>query len=285
MPKSPKQQTASFENPIAMFEEEGGHSANDSSTGRLAAGGTAFDAEMGEAATPEANFEHEMTDDALSDLTYAFQSCDIDGAGTIEPEELHGMMAALGAEVDLRTVQLVMKENTENFQKWLEEQQIKESEEAKAAAALPTVMTQDNDGKESGHHGDTKHGGIRHHHTLDIKKRHPLVRFGMHPALAPVRVPMSYSAKLLYVSGKVVTAPVRRSKPDPYKGMTKQERKKAMEEAMLSDQHMVFAEFIYLMGHREVLDRLVPGDWHAQADRMRKFRRAFGATLARVSMS
>ena len=58
--------------------------------------------------------------------------------------------------------------------------------------------------------------------------------------------------------------------------MTEEERAKAMEEAMLSDQHMTFAEFMYMMAHREVLDKLVPGDWHQSADRMRKYRHAFG---------
>ena len=47
----------------------------------------------------KAELEHELTDDEISDLTYSFQACDIDGGGTIEPEELHAMMAGLGVEL------------------------------------------------------------------------------------------------------------------------------------------------------------------------------------------
>ena len=264
----------SFDNPLD--DEE---AAEDEPSGRIESTAKTFEGADADAPrAEEAEFDHKMTDDELSDLTYAFQACDIDGAGTIEPEELHGMMAVLGAEVDLHTVQVVMKESTELFKKWMEEQLAKDSKAAEAELNLPAAMEEGNDGKESGHHGDTKHGGKRHHMPLTIKKKHPIIRFGQHPMMAPVRVPMTYSAKLMYISGKVVVSPVRRSRKskDPYKGLSDADRAKAVEEAMLSDQHMVFAEFIYLMGHREVLDRLVPGDWHKQADKMRKYRHAFG---------
>lgn len=222
-----------------------------------------------------AEFEHEMTDNELSDLTYAFQSCDIDGAGTIEPPELYAMMAVLGAEVDLKTVQLVMKESTHKFKGWLAAQQAKE---AVAGLALPDELVHDE--KESGHHGSTKHGGKRHHTELvELKKKHPLIVLGLHPLMTPVRVPMKYSAKIVYISGKVMAAPFEglfKEEEEEYSGLSAVEKAAAIEAAMLSDQHMVFSEFMYMMGHREVLDNLVPGDWHKQADKMRKYRHAFG---------
>lgn len=250
--------------------------------------GTALGDDDGAEEEPQAvtaELEHELTDDELSSLTYAFQACDIDGAGTIEPDELYAMMASLGAEVDLRTVQLVMKESTEKFQVWLDEQKAKEASDV--AVELPSELRHDED--ESGHHGSTKHGGKRHHTELGIQQRHVLVRIGQHPALAPVRVPMKYSAKIMYISGKVVASPVtvlaKRKKEDPYVGMSEEEKAKAMEEAMLSDQHMTFAEFMYMMAHREVLDKLVPGDWHQSSAMMRKYRHAFGKVPPRVALA
>lgn len=221
----------------------------------------------------KAELEHELTDDEISDLTYSFQACDIDGGGTIEPEELHAMMAGLGVETDLRTVQLVMREATGKFKMWLAEQQAREKG---AALELPDEFQHTTD--EAGHHGSTKHGGKRHHTELTINKKHVLVRVGQHPLMAPVRVPVTYSAKIVYISGKVVakpvTAPLKKLKDarNPSEEMTQEEK----EAASLSDQHMVFAEFMYMMAHPEVRKKLVQGDWHQHAERMRKYRSAFG---------
>ena len=56
-----------------------------------------------------ADFEHELTDDELGDLTYAFQAMDADANGTLEPDELHAMMAVLGAGVDMATVETMFR--------------------------------------------------------------------------------------------------------------------------------------------------------------------------------
>ena len=261
-------QSASFENESDSFDQ---------------VGAAAFERDDGKAQQRQAEFEHELTDDELSDLTYAFQACDVDGFGTIEPDELYAMMVSLGAEVDLHTVKLVMKEATGKFRVWIDEQIAKEGE----SVELPSELQHTAD--EAGHHGSTKHGAKRHHAEIGIQKKHVLVRIGLHPALAPVRVPMKYSAKVVYISGKVVASPVtilaKRKHEDPYKGMTEEEKGKAIEEALLSDQHMTFGEFMYMMCHREVVEKLVPGDWHQSADKMRKYRHAFGKCSSRCPRS
>ena len=48
-----------------------------------------------------ADFEHELTDDELGDLTYAFQAMDADANGTLEPDELHACACILGCEIDV----------------------------------------------------------------------------------------------------------------------------------------------------------------------------------------
>ena len=57
-----------------------------------------------------AEFDHNLTDDELSDLIYAFQACDFDGSATIEQTELLAMINALGSVVfgdePIPTVQL-----------------------------------------------------------------------------------------------------------------------------------------------------------------------------------
>ena len=71
----------------------------------------------------EAHVEHEMTDEELRHITKAFEACDVNKNGSIDPEELTAMMGVLGADVTLLQVQQVMQKNRIAYDKWCSEQE------------------------------------------------------------------------------------------------------------------------------------------------------------------
>jgi hypothetical protein len=66
-----------------------------------------------------AEFDHELDDDELSDLTYAFQACDADHSGYIEATEMHAMLAVMGAAVTATQISELMRESKKEFALWL----------------------------------------------------------------------------------------------------------------------------------------------------------------------
>ena len=71
----------------------------------------------------EAHVEHEMTDEELRHITKAFEACDVNKNGSIDPEELTAMMGVLGADVTLLQVQQVMQKNRAEYDKWCAREQ------------------------------------------------------------------------------------------------------------------------------------------------------------------
>ena len=148
-----------------------------------------------------ADLDHDLTDDELSDLTFAFQAMDRDGSGTIEPPELHAMMSVMGADITEAAVKELFRECKVEFQAWLKTHD--------QDAALPEYMEHTTD--EAGG-GQTKHGGQRHNVELQIdsgNKQHPvfsrLKKAGQNPMIAyTVGAPITASNKLLSISYNMV---------------------------------------------------------------------------------
>ena len=81
-----------------------------------------------------ADLDHELTDDEISDLTYAFQAMDVSNDGTIEPPELHAMMRVLGAEPSIADVEQLFFDCKKEFEEWMASHM--------HGAVLPDFMTQ-----------------------------------------------------------------------------------------------------------------------------------------------
>ena len=65
----------------------------------------------------------EMTDEELRHITKAFEACDVNKNGSIDPEELTAMMGVLGADVTLLQVQQVMQKNRAEYDQWCAREQ------------------------------------------------------------------------------------------------------------------------------------------------------------------
>ena len=216
-----------------------------------------------------ADFEHELTDDELGDLTYAFQAMDADANGTLEPDELHAMMSVLGAGVDMATVETMFRETKAEFQAWISTH----DEET----VLPDWMDEDHVGNQ-GVHGETKSGATRTSAALEIKrgdKQHPvfsrLKKIGKHPLVAyTVGAPLTATQKLLTISGALAKDTVTQgldtvNQINPLSGGTAEENEaaqKALHELIVSDKHMIFAEYCHMMCSHQLMEKYCPGDWH-----------------------
>ena len=82
-----------------------------------AAAGAAAAADQG--GRKVAEHDTELTEDELSDLTFAFQACDLDDQGTIAPDELHAMLTVLGADVDPDACRRLIREAKSDFKAWV----------------------------------------------------------------------------------------------------------------------------------------------------------------------
>ena len=215
-----------------------------------------------------AEFVHEMTDDELSDLTYAFQACDSDGGGTIESDELHAMINVLGCEVGLAEVTVLLHEAKVAFERWTDTHD--------EDTVLPDEMLHTDE--DPGAQGSTMHGGTRHHSELNIEKRSLVTRAAStayaHPAMKPIAIPVSYSKKVGAMSwrlahGRVLSKSQIQAKSDD-----------GLVAGIISpsgrvEEHMTFAEFVHMMGSKDLVQQYAPGDWYQQAAQMRVLRGAF----------
>lgn len=60
----------------------------------------------------------EMTDEELSDLTYAFQAADMDGGGIIDADEFELMLTVIGATITKEQIRDVIGDAKEGFAAW-----------------------------------------------------------------------------------------------------------------------------------------------------------------------
>ena len=176
------QKEGEYDNPISdTFEDEAAESPSKASMDQKTA-----------------DLDHDLTDDELSDLTFAFQAMDGDNSGTIELPELLAMMSVLGAEVSDADVKELFQSCKVEFMTWMNSHD--------QDAALPEYMKHTTG--EAGQHGETKHGGVRHNVDLAIdrsNKQHPVFsrmkKVGRNPVLAyTVGAPITATNKLLSVS-------------------------------------------------------------------------------------
>lgn len=235
-----------------------------------------------EAATPEGNanvadHDHDLTEDELSDLTFAFQACDLDDAGTIAPDELHAMLSVLGAEVDEARCAALVKEAKQDFKEWLATHDI--------GTLLPSYMEHEK-GKGHGVHGETKHGGERHHAELAIDRQnrhHPVLsrvkRLHENKIVKTVATPVTYTGKLMSRSfgmGKDkktvadTTEPLTKSGED---GVVVMEEN-ALHGLQENEDELIFAEYVHMMCG-DTIKKYTAADWHKSAYQMRLYRNAY----------
>lgn len=238
------------------------------------------DADAGTDAVQEAQFEHELTDDQLGELTFAFQALDSDNSATIEPVELHAMVAILAgsdADVSLEDIERLFKETKAAFQAWLNGQD--------QDALLPSYMDR-SQVQNQGKHGQTSTGVDRHHAELDVAKgnaleRNPVLRtarrIGRHPLLKPLSATLNQTQRVLQLSYGLAKDATTGLVGLATSANGQLGARETLESLMLSPDHMIFAEYVYMMCSTEVLAKHIKSeDWRWQASSMRKFRHAFG---------
>lgn len=109
-----------------------------------------------------ADFECHLSEDDISDLTYAFQACDADRGGTIDVLELHAMLDVLGApNLSLELVHQLFADCKKHFYEWRKDHD--------SNMVLPETMVYSD--TDVGHVDDHRFGGERHHHSLSISKQ------------------------------------------------------------------------------------------------------------------
>jgi len=187
-----------------------------------------------------------LSEDELKDLTFAFQAIDINDSGFLEVKELKAMLGVLTtAEVVAteKVKQLVASVKAE-FRAWLER--------ADDDAVMPDSMQAVGRQEAAGEHGDTRHGGKRHHAELEITKNKKKKK------KQEEKEPEGQQE-----AKKAEKKHKRRKKKDVMKD--------------LQDSRMSFEEFVHMMG-TTLLQESLPGvdvDWHKTAKRMRAYRNAF----------
>eukprot|EP01043_Picozoa_sp_COSAG02_P005033 COSAG02_NODE_134_length_34593_cov_43.594886_19_plen_272_part_00 len=221
-----------------------------------------------------ADFDHDLTDDELSELAYTFQAVDSDGSGTIEPNELHAIVAVLAgpeADVSFEDIERLFQETKAEFQAWVKSQ----GEDA----IMPTWM--DNAQQNHGVHGQTSTGVDRHHAQLAVDKESALERnmilrranrVRKHPLVRPFSSRLNKNQKAMGVSDALVN------------GDESGRPRQTLKALMLSPTRMIFAEYLHMMCSTELLAKHVKNTgWHKQASTMRKFRHAFGPSTSHVN--
>ena len=262
----------------------------------LAGGDFDFDQKTSAQTQQMADFQHDLTDDELGDLTFAFQALDCDGNGTVEPVELHAMVAVLaGSDTDV-TMDMILQlfvETKADFQTWMEMQG--------QESLLPDWMDFDQV-QEQGVHGQTATGVDRHHATLDIQKSNATVnnalmkrvrKVGSHPLVKPLSTGASQTSRALQMSAGFASGAVKGLATGATKGIrkkSKEEQEAQLEQArtdlqslMFSPDRMIFAEYLHLMCSSALISKYFKNqDWHKRASSMRKFRHAFGMSHLRA---
>eukprot|EP01043_Picozoa_sp_COSAG02_P038527 COSAG02_NODE_2978_length_7629_cov_3.880478_7_plen_217_part_00 len=88
--------------------------------------------------------EHGLSEDELTDLTYAFQAADTGGDGTLSLEEFHWMLEVMGCGLNEQQTQKLAKEAKANFATWLKTADDSHMEECRKAW---DVFDSNHDGK------------------------------------------------------------------------------------------------------------------------------------------
>lgn len=209
-----------------------------------------------------ADLDYTLTPDELSDLTYAFQALDINKNGTIEPVELHAMMAVLGAEVELDVARQLFQRTKAEFRDW---------EERHADKLLPAAM--DYQRQSAKPTRPLLHIPFSHK-VSGNQVASAAARATRNPIVGPVVDSIGSGAdRVLNLSSTMV----RGAASQIGLGSTAAER---AERSRLADlqkdpDSLIFAEYTHMMESRYLLEELVPGDWHKRAAIMRDLRRAF----------
>jgi len=144
-----------------------------------------------------AEFESHLSEDDISDLTYAFQACDADRGGTIDVSEFHAMLDVLGApDLSLQLVQMLFVHAKQDFTEWRKEHDTN--------MALPEEMIYLE--TEAGHVDTHRHGGQRHYHTLAIDKANRSILPQFQAVRDSKMVTAVTSNKVMQTVGKPVAA-------------------------------------------------------------------------------
>ncbi len=208
-----------------------------------------------------ADLDQTLSTDELSDLTFAFQALDVNRNGTIEPLELHAMMAVLGAEVEMDVVRELFRRTKVEFHAWLQREEEK---------LLPDRM-------------DYRNKEQAKRPVLHIPWRNKMANNnaiavathkGRNPIIGPVADIVGSSAdKLLNVSSTVVKGAA--SKIGFGESAEDRKERLRLSELEADPDAMIFAEYTHMMESRFLMEQLVPGDWHKRAGIMRDLRRAY----------
>jgi|EP01046_Picozoa_sp_COSAG06_P021886 hypothetical protein len=200
-----------------------------------------------------ADLEQTLTEDELSDLTFAFQALDIDGNGTIEPRELHAMMAVLGAEVESDVIADLFRHTKAEFLGWVDQYE--------EHALLPDALVLP---KQDG--SKTKTGVQRLHAALHIPwenkvQRQPVLnaatRTTRNPMIAYTLGPaMSGTNKLLnlsYVYARDTASNIGFGAAGDETAAA--EERAHLRDLQINDEHMIFAEYTHMMESKFLLGK------------------------------
>ena len=131
-----------------------------------------------------------------------------------------------------------------------------------------------------GVHHETLYGGKRHHAEINIKKQSVLsnavLAAGRHPLMKPFTVSMSYSKKIAALSWNLY-ARARASHGRIQSKILIQdvEIEESFGESESDGGHMAFAQFVHMMGTKELVEKYTPGAWQRKLNSVRKYRAAF----------
>ena len=258
--------------------------------------------------------ESGMTEDELSDLTYAFQAADMDGGGAIDEDEFSMMLSVMGCDISVEQVRAVISEAKAGFKAW-----VKMADEENLAKCKAVWDKYDDD----------KSG------TMDLREINNVIKalqdMGFNPSpmsasdmadgeldfdefsawflkqegLPDTFAPPSANAvpggkgekkqgavqKLAGAAGgvaglalkplakltkEVVTGPQQLLKMSAQMKKDGDSTGDAEQEGrdMMEEEDLSFAEYVFMM-RAGLLTQFLPGDWQERAEDMRKLREAF----------
>lgn len=215
-----------------------------------------------------------LNDDELSDIVYAFQACDYDGDGQIEPYELQAMIGALGGTIEANQLEPLIKAAKVAYTRW---------DVARGSATTPDLMLCGGD--EPGQHGTTKHGGKRHYHKLQIDKKQQLRK--QLPSVVASPLEKTIGAVNTFAGKHEIMSTTKSHSPSEQKiiqltqtlvadaGDGTSERDVDAEE---NSSNLNYAEWV-LMVTSGMFKQYCNGDWHKSCWKMRQLRGSFGAAI------
>ena len=115
-PPPPRGMSEEFENPVAdsSFEIEPMQLPRVQT-----ASGTTLVADSSSVATMISLNEAEISEDELTDLTYAFQAADMSADGKLSLDEFHWMLEVMECGLDMETTRKIVEQAKANFATWL----------------------------------------------------------------------------------------------------------------------------------------------------------------------